>query len=94
MSRYTLEYRISTRHKWRALSVSALSPFTGAECANYRQQIADRQAPKFVPRHAVELRMLRDGEVCAGKPDAYQRAITGEDTRARDKLIAGLKRAQ
>jgi len=57
---YRLQYRISNRHKWRFLSVSKLVPFTAKEGDEYRHMIADRQAPKYVPWHAVQLRQTQD----------------------------------
>lgn len=61
MDKFTLEYRVSRRHKWRALTVSAGVPFSLEECDAYRHQIADRQAPAFVTWLSVELRMLKNG---------------------------------
>lgn len=57
---FRLQYRISNRHKWRSLSVSKLVPFTKEESEQYSRMIADRQAPKYVPWHAVQLKQTQD----------------------------------
>ena len=65
MSRYTLEYKAPKHSKWHALSVSALAPFTDAELAAYRQNIAeDITAMRGVAVFAdqINLRMLKDGK--------------------------------
>lgn len=57
---HRIQYRISNRHKWRFLSVRKLVPFTPEESQAYRHMVADRQAPKYVPWHAVQLKQTQD----------------------------------
>lgn len=57
---HRLQYRISNRHKWRFLSVRKLVPFTKEEGDQYAHMIADRQAPKYVAWHAVQLKQTQD----------------------------------
>ena len=57
---HRLQYRISNRHKWCFLSVRKLVPFTKEEGERYAHMIADRQAPKYVAWHAVQLRQTQE----------------------------------
>ena len=60
MVMYRIQYRISNRQAWRFLSVRKLVPFTEDELSEYRKMIADKQAPKYVPWHAVQLKQVNE----------------------------------
>lgn len=55
MKLYKIEYRLSNRHKWRALSVSSRVPFTKADHDSYSHMLADRHMVSWL---LVQLRQI------------------------------------
>jgi hypothetical protein len=64
MSRHTIEWRAPRTKGWRALSVSALAPFSAQQLEAYRQSIAETLT--HLRGVAIMPAMVRIRPVCDG----------------------------